>query len=162
MIIIGSLLLIVLIAVIWELVYLKTTTKQEVYILPQNFKGIVLIAYDQKDGIDDIIEDGKLIYKIPPNGVLKLKRKEATTLSQTWYYFEDTQGKRTELYNCFAPCDEMKNNPDKVFAYGKSNGGFENEGEQINMTTFLVGTSHDTDSLNKADEKFNPIELLKR
>lgn len=161
MIILGSLLLIVLIAIIWEFVYLKTTTKEEVFILPHNFKGIVLIAYDQKDGLEDVKEDGKLIYKIPQNGVLKLKRKEATTLSKSWYYFEDEQGKRTVLEYCFAPCDEMKNNPDIFFAYGTSNGGAESEGQKLEMTTFLVGTFHDRDSLNRADEKFNPIELLK-
>jgi hypothetical protein len=93
--------------------------------------------------------------------VLKLKRKEATTLSKSWYYFEDEQGKRTELDHCFAPCEDMKNNPDKLFAYGKSNGSFENNGVRVNMTTFLVGTSRDTDSLNKADEKINPLEILK-
>ncbi len=161
MIIVGSLLFIVLVAVVWQLVYFKTTIKEEVYILPQNFKGIVLIAYNQNNGLEDIIEDGKLIYKIPQSGVLKLKRKEATTLSKSWYYFEDEQGKRTTLYHCFAPCQDMRNNPDKIFAYGKSNGGFESEGGQAEMTTFLVGTYHDTDSLNRADEKLNPIELLK-
>jgi hypothetical protein len=162
-IIIGSLLLIVLIAVIWEWVYLKTTIKEEVYILPQNFKGIVLIAYDQKDGLEDIIEDGKLIYKIPRSGVLKLKRKEATTLSQSWYYFEDEQGNRTEFYYCFPPCEDMRNNPDKVFAYGASTGtSIGDNGYELQRTIFLVGTSHDTDSLNKADEKLNPIEILKQ
>ncbi len=161
MIIVGIILLIVLVAVVWELIYFKSTAKQEVYILPQGFKGIVLVAYGQSDGLDDIIEDGKLIYKIPQSGVLKLKRKEATTITQTWYYFEDEQGLRTELSHCFSPCEEMKNNPDKIFAYKETNGGFENDGIQLEMTTFLVSTFHDTDSLNIADEKFNPIELLK-
>lgn len=161
MIIVGAFLLIALVVVMWEWTYLKTTTKEEVYIIPQNFKGIVVIAYDQKDGIEDIIEDGKLIYRIPHSGVLKLKRQEATTLSKSWYYFENEQGKRTVLYYCSPPCEDMKNNPDKFFAYGKSNGGYENEGEQIDMTTFLVGTSYDSDSLNKADEKLNPLELIK-
>jgi hypothetical protein len=54
----------------------------------------------------------------------------------------------------------MKNKPDKAFAYGRSNGGFESEEKQIEMTTFFVGTFHDADSLNKADERLNPIELL--
>lgn len=161
MIIVGIILLIVIVAIAWELIYLKSTTKEEVFILPQNFKGIVVIAYDQKDGLDDTIEDGKFIYRIPQNGVMKLKRKEVTTLSKSWYYFEDEQGKRTILDFCFPPCEEMKNNPDKFFAYGKSNGGFENAGEQLEMTTFFVGTSHDTDSLNRADEKLNPLELIK-
>lgn len=161
MIIVGSLLFIALAAVVWEWIYIKSTTKEEVFILPHNFKGIVVIAYGQKDGIDDIIEDGKLIYKIPQSGVLKLKRKEVTTLSKSWYYFEDEQGKRTVLDYCFPPCESMKNNPDNFFAYGKSNGGTENEGVQIEFTSFLVGTSHDTDSLNRADEKLNLFELIK-
>ena len=161
MIIVRVILLIVLIAIVWELIYFKTNAKQEVYILPQGYKGIVLIAYEQEDGLQDVREDDKLIYRISPNGVLKLKRKEPTTLSQTWYYFEDGEGKRTELPYCFAPCDEMKNNPDKIFAFKKTNGGFENAGEKLEMTTFLVGTLHDSDSLNRADEKFNPLELLK-
>jgi hypothetical protein len=161
MIILGSLLLIVLIVVVWEWTYLKTTTKEEVFILPQNFKGIVVIAYNQKSGLNDIIQDGKIIYKIPQNGVIKLKRKEVTTLSKSWYYFEDEQGNRTILDYCFPPCEDIKNNPNKFFAYGKSNGGTENEGEQIEFTSFLVGTSHDTDSLNRADENLNIFELIK-
>ena len=52
-------------------------------------------------------------------------------------------------------------NPNKIFAFKKTNGGFENAGEKLEMTTFLVGTLHDSDSLNRADEKFNPLELLK-
>ena len=161
MIIVGIILFIVIVVVAWELIYLKSTTKEEVFVLPQNFKGIVVIAYDQKDGLDDTIEDGKFIYRIPQNGVMKLKRKEVTTLSKSWYYFEDEQGKRTILDFCFPPCEEMKNNPDKFFAYGKSNGGTENEGEEIEFTSFLVGTSHDTDSLNRADEKLNLFEMIK-
>jgi hypothetical protein len=161
MTIFGVLIFLVLVLVVWEFIHLKTNFKQQVYILPKGFKGVVLVAYEQEDGIDDEIVDGKLMYKIPQSGVLKVKRKEAISISQTWYYFEDGEGKRTELPYCFAPCDEMKNNPNKIFAFKKTNGGFENAGEKLEMTTFLVGTLHDSDSLNRADEKFNPLELLK-
>ena len=161
MIIFGVLIFLVLVLVVWEFIHLKTNFKQQVYILPKGFKGVVLVAYEQEDGIDDEIVDGKLMYKIPQSGVLKVKRKEAISISQTWYYFEDGEGKRTELPYCFAPCDEMKNNPNKIFAFKKTNGGFENAGEKLEITTFLVGTLHDSDSLNRADEKFNPLELLK-
>ena len=113
MIIVGSLGLLILIAVVWELVYLKITTKKEVFILPKGFNGAVIIVFNQKDGIDDIKEDGKFIYRIPSSGILKIK-KELAPIYKDWYYFEDAQGKRTEFYYCFPPCDEMKNNPDKV------------------------------------------------
>ena len=47
-IIVGALIFIVLVLVVWQVTYFKTTVKEQVYIVPQGFKGIVLIAYDQK------------------------------------------------------------------------------------------------------------------
>jgi hypothetical protein len=56
----------------------------------------------------------------------------------------------------------MKINPIDVYAYGASTGtSIGDNGYELNRTFFLVGTSNDTDSLNKAAEKLNPIELLK-
>ncbi len=162
MIIVGVLLFIVLVLVVWEFIHLKTNFKQQVYIFPKGFKGVVLVAYDQKDGIDDVIEDGKLIYKIPQSGVLKVKRKEAVTLSQTWHYFEDEQGKRTEFYYCFPPCEELKKDTTTVFAFGRSNGtSIGEDGYELNRTIFLVGTANDTDSLSKEAEKMNAIEVIR-
>lgn len=161
MIIVGSSLFIVLVVVVWELIYFKTTLKQQVYILPQGFKGVVLIAYDQQDGLDDVIEDGKLIYKIQSSGVLKVKRKEAATVSQTWHYFEDEQGKRIEFYYCFPPCEEMKRDTTKVFAFGRSNGASLDGDYELRRTIFLVGTANDTDSLSTVAEKMNAIEVIR-
>jgi hypothetical protein len=160
-IIVGALIFIVLVLVVWQVTYFKTTVKEQVYIVPQGFKGIVLIAYDQKDGLDDVIEDGKLIYRIPKSGVLKVKRKEAATLSLTWHYFEDEQGERTEFYYCFPPCEELKNDTSKVFAFGRSNGASLEGDYELRRTIFLVGTANDTDSLSKAVEKMNAIEIIR-
>ncbi|MBW0176593.1 hypothetical protein [Sediminibacterium sp.] len=156
-----SLLLIILIAVVWEWVYIKTTAKEEVFVLPRNFKGIVLIAYDQKDGMEDIKEDGKLVYKIPVNGILKLKRKEVTTLFKSWYFIENENGNRTVLNYCFPPCEEMRKETAKIFAFGGGNRIFFDEQLELKTSIFLVGTATDIDSLNKVYEKINAIELLK-
>ena len=153
--------LITLIALVCEWDYLKTATKEEVFVLPHNFKGIVLIAYDQKDGMNDIEEDGKLVYKIPKNGILKLKRKEVTTLSKSWYFIEDENGNRTLLDYCSSPCEEMKKDTSKTFAFGSGNMTFYDEQPELKTSIFLVGTSTDTDSLNKAYENLNAINLLK-
>lgn len=93
--------------------------------------------------------------------MLKLKQESSATLSQFHYYFEDQKGKRTQISYCFPPCAEMKNNPDKVFAYGGSYREFENDGENVKFTVFLVGTSRDTDSLYRVFEKCNPLEVMK-
>ena len=161
MTIFGVLIFLVLVLVVWEFIHLKTNFKQQIYILPKGFKGVVLVAYEQEDGIDDEIVDGKLIYKIPQSGVLKVKRKEAISISQTWYYFEDELGKRTEFYYCFPPCEELKKDTTTVFAFGRSNGtSIGEDGYELNRTIFLVGTADDTDRLSKEAEKLNVIEII--
>jgi hypothetical protein len=160
-IILGSLLSLVVIVIVWEWIYLKSTTTKEVFILPEGFKGVVLIAYEQQDGIDNTREDGGLMYRIPRSGVLKMKRQSAATLTQSRYYFENRQEKRTEFYYCFDP-NVMKRNKNKIFAFGGSTREFENNGEKVKLTIFFIGTEKDRDSLSKIDEKMNPIEILKR
>ena len=93
--------------------------------------------------------------------MLKVKRKEAATLSLTWHYFEDEQGERTEFYYCFPPCEELKNDTSKVFAFGRSNGASLEGDYELRRTIFLVGTANDTDSLSKAVEKMNAIEIIR-
>jgi hypothetical protein len=159
--ILGLITIIIVIAVVWEFIYLKTNMEKQIFILPEGFKGIVLIAYDQQDGINDLKQDGKIVYKIPESGVLKLKRETASTLSQSNYYFENKLGQRTEFYYCYDH-NEMKKDSSKVYAFGASNGGFENNGERLEITTFWVGSENDRDSLSQVDKKMNPIEMIKR
>lgn len=152
--------LLILIAVVWEWVYVKSTTMKEVFILPKGFKGVVLIAYEQKNGMDAIKNDHKLVYRIPKNGVLKLKGQPSISLTQSWFYFENELGERTEFYYSFDP-NEMKRNPDKIYAYGRSYREFENDGEKVKFDIFFIGYERDRDSLSRVDEKMNPIKILK-
>jgi hypothetical protein len=149
------------ILLIWEYFHIMSISENEVYIFPKDFKGVVLIAYNQKDGLDDINEDGKLIYRIPMNGILKLKRPLEASISKSWYYFEDAEGNRTEFYYCFPPCHEMDTNPNKVFAFGESSGSsFEGE-YTLDRSILLVGTRKETDSLSIIVEKMNAIKMIR-
>ena len=160
-VIIISVLLVVIVAAIgWERIYIKSDPQKDVFILPEGFKGVVLIAYGQSDGREDIQEDGRLIYKIPGNGILKLKRASAPTIMQSWYYFESGQGKRTEFYYAIDP-GEMKRNDEKVYAFGRSNEEVLTNNEKLKITTFLVGRERDRDSLSMIDEKMKPLEMIK-
>ncbi len=44
---------------------------KEVVVLPENYKGYVVIIYNQENGDSAKYENGKRIYKIPLNGILK-------------------------------------------------------------------------------------------
>jgi hypothetical protein len=159
-IVIIFILLMVLLAFTIEWIYLKRNTAKEVFLLPDGFTGIVLIAFDQKDGLAEIGEHGVIAYKIPKNGVVKLKAPSPPSLLRSSYYFEDETGKRTLLYYC-TDQNEMKGNPNTLYVFGRRNVTFENNGVDLRYTTFLVGKERDRDSLYRKSEKMDPLEVLK-
>ena len=152
---------IILIVIVWELFYIQTVSKEEIFILPENFKGVVLIVHNQKDGVSIKKENGKIIYRVPFNGILKIKMPLKPALPKMWYYFEDSKGKRTEFFYCFER-KEMEKNKDKVYAFGLSTGTYQEGNDKVDYTMFLVGTAKEADSLSKVAEKLKPTELLKK
>ena len=68
------------------------------YLVPADFRGGVLILYNQPDGVEpEKTQDGTLVYKIPKDGFLKIKPKFERKNYKFKYYFVDAQAKRTEI-----------------------------------------------------------------
>jgi hypothetical protein len=63
-----------LVMIVLSLIGCQTETiKKEIYLIPENFIGSIIVIYDQPDGIKDSIINDRVIYKIPKTGVLYLK-----------------------------------------------------------------------------------------
>ena len=152
---------IIITAVSLEYLHIKNVSVKRVFIFPENFKGVVLIIHDQKDGTEIKKKDEKYIYRIPPDGILKVREPLKASVSQNWYYFEDDQGNRTEFTYCF-DTKEMKLHENKTYAFGGSVGTYGQGNKEVDCTTFLVGTEKEADSLSKALEKIHPLEILKK
>ncbi len=45
--------------------------EQEIILVPENFRGRIIVLFDQREGKPKRYMDGKRIYDIPPNGILK-------------------------------------------------------------------------------------------
>jgi hypothetical protein len=43
----------------------------EIYFLPENYQGAVYVLFDQKSGTAAKLDNGKRVYTIPDNGILK-------------------------------------------------------------------------------------------
>jgi hypothetical protein len=46
-------------------------TGEAIYVIPKDYHGTVLILFDQKNGAAPKYKNGKRLYEIPPDGVLK-------------------------------------------------------------------------------------------
>lgn len=63
----------------------------EIYLIPPNFKGWVVILFNQKDGTIPDYKEGSRIYRIPSSGILKTKFGSNTGefgLNDVKFYFD--------------------------------------------------------------------------
>ena len=128
-----------------------------IVLIPNGYKGIVTIIYGVKDGAKEEFENGKQVFRIPSNGVLKTQ----FSLDETWinserigYFYESR--KRVRIERADFP-NELPNNVIQII------------GEQVGTTSdfpntylsFLVCTFSESDSLSRLRYNQNLKELMK-
>ena len=64
----------------------------QTFLIPKNFKGQIILIYDQPCGIDVPLTNGRLVFKIPENGILILKNKHETGIINHEYYLVNESG----------------------------------------------------------------------
>jgi len=76
---------------------LLATPTKVTYLIPEGFTGGVIILYNQKDGITpEATENGKIIYRIPKDGFLKVKPTFENKHYKFSYFYVDKNGKKSQ------------------------------------------------------------------
>lgn len=71
---------------------------EDIFIIPEQFKGIITVVYGQENGSEKEFEDRKRLYRIPENGLLKTQFElKGASFTFGEYYFEANQGQRTKI-----------------------------------------------------------------
>jgi hypothetical protein len=126
--------------------------------VPKDYEGIVVIIYDVKDGAEKEYENGKQVFRIPANGILKTQ----FSLDTTWvdsddinYFYENDR--RTEITRVDFP-KEISSSTVQII------------GEQVGVASgitntyfsFLVCPYNKSDSLSRLREKLDFKELINK
>lgn len=76
----------------WHKVYLK-------YIIPEGYEGMIVIAWDQKNGSPKTMEGDYEVYTIPANGFLRsqISARSMDVINEKFYSYNKKTGKKTEL-----------------------------------------------------------------
>lgn len=125
------------------------------YLIPENYRGGVIVFFDQPDGITpEKTENGGYIYRIPADGLLKIKTPIGKTGYKFNYYLVDAQGNRTRLEYIYPTNyvgnpnnstlrrngeitgDERKN---KVFAENHETNNYNGRKGKVYFFSFVVG-----------------------
>lgn len=72
-------------------------TRDGIYLIPQGFKGGVVILFDQPNGVVPDVDAGRFVYPIPSNGVLYVQGPPQPGLVNKEFYYISADGKRTRI-----------------------------------------------------------------
>lgn len=112
----------------------------ETFLIPKDFRGQITLIYNEPCGQTVPKVDGRLIYKIPDNGVMILTNKFETGIIDQEYYFVDNNwskiGKIPELI-------QQDFNEDYTLEKNK------NEPPRNQVGIFLLGTASGSTAMNE-------------
>jgi len=75
----------------------RSYTTPATYLIPEGYRGNVMVVFNQKDGQDEAYEGRRRIYRIPLTGVLFTKFKDEEGFINEEYYYVSPSGHRTKL-----------------------------------------------------------------
>jgi hypothetical protein len=116
---------------------------KEAIIVPKEFKGYIVIIYNQKTGSPSQYNNGKRIYKIPQGGIYKtqLASNEGLKDIPEFYYEEMTKEKQLPSYVEF---DKIPPNVVVGFMGARASANKDYEGKQtIEYSLYYVGMKED-------------------
>lgn len=114
-----------------------------IYLISEGFTGGVIIVFNQPDGITpEVDKDGTIIYRVPQDGLIKVKEPIQKNAYQLKYYFVDAKGNRKPIEYLYPehyvknPGDTTTRNIDQVTNDESDNKVFASDHRTVN---FFVG-----------------------
>ena len=121
----------------------------ETFLVPKSFRGQITLIYEESCGETIPKANGRLIYKVPYNGVLIIKNKFETGTIDHEYYFVDNDWNKIEKIPLFIQQDF---NEDYTLEKNK------NEPPRNKVGMFLLGTGSGSTFKNN-DYKFHMMAV---
>jgi hypothetical protein len=87
----------------------KDSASYDIFLIPENYRGQVVIEYGVQDGTKEEYEGKWRVYRIPESGHLKTTftiKGNSIRLSGSKYYYVDKKGNRKELKHFCEHCED--------------------------------------------------------
>lgn len=129
--------------VLWH-IYLVLRTEAETHLIPDGYRGPVVIVYDMPNGDSVEYENGRRILRIPPNGLLYTKFKRVEGFydpGSLVYYYVHADGSRTTLPHVAQKQDISDST--NIYIFDMDYGELERKGREKDFDQYSVGTLTD-------------------
>jgi hypothetical protein len=137
----------------------------EMVVLSGGYRGVVFIFYSRKDGEPMKYENGKRLYEIPPNGILKTQFSP----NVGWHHFGEYYYKESDkLVRIPYAIDDVEVESDRsigshevrVCCESSGKAGRNPNEEPIVFGQFYIGTKEEISNASEKREKINPADLV--
>jgi hypothetical protein len=144
-----------------------------IYLIRKGYTGDVIILFNQPDGVIPEVENGFYVYKIPEDGILKVKISGKTSnVNKSYFYIdEDNKRQRIEYLRVTGdrnPAGEPQNKFGNINQHEYENtvfvmnagglGSFNTKHGIIQFTSFIIGTPKDSERLyDKMQERISNL-----
>src|SRR5438477_4524801 len=71
--------------------------KQEIFVLPENYRGAIIIGYGQSNGARPMVQHAKTTYEIPASGVLFVNSKPISEIIKPSLFYMKKGNARLKL-----------------------------------------------------------------
>lgn len=133
--------------------------EKEIYLLPDGFRGKMIVFFDQAGGEEMLYEDSARVYNIPPSGYLKTqfpKNGGCMNDNRLNFYYLDSLGIRKPLdYFLNLPKDSLPNDRDYVLFTFLSN-----PESKPDFVVHLLGSLYEFNELTQSMHLLQPVKIL--
>ena len=127
--------------------------EQEVVVVPQNFRGYIIIIFNQKNGSPPKYEGKKRVYEIPRSGILITQFEP----NEEWQTFPEYYDGKIAPENKLSSFAEIEKVPvDTIVGFMGAAGSMRKKGyneDRFMFAQFFVGTKADIKYAQKQTEK---------
>lgn len=137
----------------------STGGEQEVLVVPKNFKGYVLVIFNQKNGQPIRYMGKKRVYEIPANGILKTQFKVNNGWRDLTEYYVDEISHENMLPS-FVEAEKIPK--DKTVGFMGETGTVKKNSkstERVEFSEFYIGTRSDIEKAKNLVEKLDIANL---
>lgn len=154
-----QLLVFICLAIIISSCHRSLPCDKEIYLVPEGFKGKIIIFFDQDDGQEKQYENEARLYKIPSSGILKSqfpRNGGCMDDGRIQFYYEDSLGKQSSMdYFLNIDHDSLPTDRDYVLFTFLSD-----KGKKPDFVIHFVGHLSEFNDLTQSVRYFNPVAIL--
>ncbi|MCX6225205.1 MAG: hypothetical protein NTV01_10750 [Bacteroidia bacterium] len=134
--------------------------EKEIYLIPQGFRGKLIVFFDQPDGQPIQYEDDSRVYRIASDGFIKTRfKKNGGCMSdkRITFYHVDSVGKRIPI-DYFMDLDPKAIPKDKDYVMFTF---MSNKNSKPDFVIHLIGSVYEFKDLTNSVRYIDPVKILK-